>query len=229
MATRSTSSRQCGCTTGCEPGPGRPEPDGLRPAQLGIVLVGRVILGHVGATVADLAERGYVRPDETPAEDHGDWELTDLRGQVPDGARLLQFEATLLKGLFAGRSTARLSGRGDELLARVQAFRRELRRLALAGDQDQLEGLAPYAMIFGFIAPPAVGPDGRGPRIQQRPDPATKRSSGASFGREWSARSGHHHDVSDHSQAHGLDAGYGHTDAGHGALGGGLRRHRPVV
>jgi len=55
-------------------------PNGLRPAQLGIVFVGRVILGHIGATVADLAQRGYLRLEEVPGADQADWVLTDLRG-----------------------------------------------------------------------------------------------------------------------------------------------------
>ena len=35
-------------------------PEDLRPAQLGIVLRGRVILGHVTATLVDLAQRGFL-------------------------------------------------------------------------------------------------------------------------------------------------------------------------
>ena len=45
----------------CGPRP----PEGLRPAQLGIILVGRVILGHVSATLVDLAQRGVLSLDET--------------------------------------------------------------------------------------------------------------------------------------------------------------------
>ena len=41
-------------------------PDGLRPAQLGIVLVGRVIFGHISATLVDLAQRDYLRIDGVP-------------------------------------------------------------------------------------------------------------------------------------------------------------------
>lgn len=105
-------------------GPGLLPPDDLRPAQLGVVIVGRVILGHVGATVADLAQRGFVELAEVPGVE-ADWVLTDLRGHAgQDGGRLLRFEATLLDGLFAGRSTVRLAERGPELvpvLARVRS------------------------------------------------------------------------------------------------------------
>jgi hypothetical protein len=44
-------------------------PENLRPAQLGIVLLGRVILGHIGATLADLGQRGLIRIDEVPGDD----------------------------------------------------------------------------------------------------------------------------------------------------------------
>jgi hypothetical protein len=34
-------------------------PQDLRPAQLGIILVGRVIVGHIGATLTDLCQHGF--------------------------------------------------------------------------------------------------------------------------------------------------------------------------
>src|SRR5690242_8761967 len=46
----------------CKPSGPRPPtpPEGLRPAQLGIVLLGRVIVGHASATLVDLAQRGLI-------------------------------------------------------------------------------------------------------------------------------------------------------------------------
>jgi Predicted membrane protein (DUF2207) len=79
-------------------------PRALRPAQLGVVLVGRVTLRHIGATVVDLAERGYLRVE--PIEDDGrDWQITDLDAG-PNG--LLGYERALLRGLFDGPRTIRL-------------------------------------------------------------------------------------------------------------------------
>ena len=52
-------------------------PRALRPAQLGVVLIGRVTLRHIGATVVDLAERGYLRV-ELIEDDARDWQITDL-------------------------------------------------------------------------------------------------------------------------------------------------------
>jgi hypothetical protein len=42
-------------------------PQDLRPAQLGIILVGRVIVGHIGATLIDLCQRGFLRIEDAPA------------------------------------------------------------------------------------------------------------------------------------------------------------------
>jgi len=48
-------------------------PGELRPAQLGIVALGRVVFGHLSATLADLAGRGLLRIEEIPGGDDPDW------------------------------------------------------------------------------------------------------------------------------------------------------------
>ena len=97
--------RYIACMDGHPLGP----PEDLRPAQLGVVLVGRVVLGHISATIADLAARGYLRMDESGA----DWVLTDLRQSAASGrGDLLSYEGELLEGLFDGRSEVGLSGLG---------------------------------------------------------------------------------------------------------------------
>jgi hypothetical protein len=106
-------------------------PADLRPAQLGIVLVGRVILGHLGATLVDLAQRGFLRIDEVPGDDERDWLLTDLRGPAGTGGALLRFEATLLDGLFAQRPVFRLSEIGQDLIPALNRARAQLRRDAI--------------------------------------------------------------------------------------------------
>jgi hypothetical protein len=258
-------------------------PDGLRPAQVGIVFVGRVILGHIGATVADLAQRGFLSIEEVSKGEPPEWLLTDLRGEAADPAVLLPFELTLCEGLFAGQSVVGLSGRGqqlvptltaarsqitrdairrgwlshwhrqhrtsrgEQLLARIQVFRRELRALAAAGTEDDLAGLAPYAAIFGLSAPAAVIGDGNVIPAVHRREPEVRWSrtdrfftswlgafagcttigdgrqhQSGDFAREWSLPSHHGHGGGDHSTAHGSD--YGHYgSAGHGghAAGGG--------
>jgi hypothetical protein len=261
-------------------------PDGLRPAQLGIVFAGRVILGHVGATVADLARRGFLGLEEVSGSGRPEWLLTDLRGDVAGHAGLLRFELTLCEGLFAGKAVVGLSGRGQELvpalsavrsqisrdairngwlsrwrrqhrtsrgeqlLTRIQVFRRELRALAAEGNAEDLERLAPYAAIFGLSAPPGIGSDGHEIPAASRRDPEVRWSNDrfftswlgafagcttigrsgsqhqpSDFAREWSLPSHHGHGhgaSSDHSAAHGSDYGhYGSTDHGGHIAGGG--------
>ena len=79
-------------------------PGGLRPAQLGVVLVGRVLLGHIGATVMDLAGRGCLRAEPLD-EDGSDWQLTALRA-VPED--LLAYEQAIVRGFFANQAAFRL-------------------------------------------------------------------------------------------------------------------------
>ena len=61
-------------------------------------MVGRVTLRHIGATVVDLAERGYLRVERI--EDGRDWQITDL-DVGPNG--LLGYERALLGGFSMAR------------------------------------------------------------------------------------------------------------------------------
>lgn len=184
-------------------------PDGLRPAQLGVVFAGRVILGHLAATIADLAERGYLELIEEPGGDRRDWRVIDQRM----GARLpplLPYEATLTDGLFNGSPVVLLSDRahdlspvldhvrsligqdarrhrwlrrwphrdrrtpgGEQLLARIQVFRRELRAAVETRGRDGLGPAGPYAMIFGLggqseFGERALAHGGRDPAVGRR-------------------------------------------------------------
>jgi hypothetical protein len=105
-------------------------PGNLRPAQLGIVLVGRVVLGHVTATLVDLAQRGFLRIDEVDGHAGPGW-LTDLRDQAAGRNSLLRFEVTLLAGLFARQPTVRLSEIGQGLVPVLNRFRAQLTRDAV--------------------------------------------------------------------------------------------------
>jgi len=106
-------------------------PEGLRPAQLGIVLLGRVIVGHASATLVDLAQRGLIGIEEIRSDAGADWVLTDLRGQAAGGGPPLGFEMTLLDGLFGHQPQLRLSKIGDALLPALNRFRAQLRRDAV--------------------------------------------------------------------------------------------------
>jgi hypothetical protein len=105
-------------------------PADLRPAQVGIVLVGRVVLGHIGATLVDLAERRFLRIEEIPDDDE-DWLLTDLRGPAATRTGLLPFEATLLDGLFTEQPAVRLGQISQDLVPALDRARKQLRRDAV--------------------------------------------------------------------------------------------------
>jgi len=115
---------------GVQPKDLRP-PGDLRPAQLGIVLVGRVVLGHVTATLVDLAQRGFLRIEEADGQVGSSWLLTDLRDQAADQNSLLRFEVTLLDGLFALQPTVRLREIGQALVPVLNRFRAQLSRDAV--------------------------------------------------------------------------------------------------
>jgi hypothetical protein len=106
-------------------------PEGLRPAQLGIVLLGRVILSHVSATLIDIAQRGFLGIEEVRSGAGTDWLLTDLRDQAGGGGLLLGFEVTLLDGLFGHQPVVLLSEIGEALIPALNRFRRQLRRDAV--------------------------------------------------------------------------------------------------
>ena len=111
--------RYSGCVDEHAPVP----PEGLRPAQLGVVLVGRVVSGHIGATVADLAARGYLRMEGSAS----DWLLTDLRPpNAPASSDLLRYEEELLAGLFDGGSEEALSKLGAPFVSALGRVRIQL-------------------------------------------------------------------------------------------------------
>jgi Predicted membrane protein (DUF2207) len=106
-------------------------PADLRPAQLGIVLVGRVILGHIGATLVDLAQRGFLRIDDVPGDDGHDSLLTDLRGRPAARDGLQRFEATLLDGLFAQQPVFTLREISQDLVPTLNRVRTQIHRDAV--------------------------------------------------------------------------------------------------
>ena len=76
-------------------------PEGIRPAQAGLLLDEVVNPVVISATVVDLAVRGYLRIEEGPTReewDKPDWRLVKLK---PADNTLLEYERRLLDGLFA--------------------------------------------------------------------------------------------------------------------------------
>lgn len=83
-------------------------PDGLRPAQLRMLATERADDVALGATLLDLAARGYVEitPLEESAEDaDADDTRYRFRRTAGDAGDLLEYERTLLAGMFAQADT----------------------------------------------------------------------------------------------------------------------------
>ena len=128
-------------------------PRALRPAQLGVILVARVTLAHIGATVVDLAGRGHVRLE--PVEDDGpDWELTALE-RASDG--LLAYERTLLDGLFDGPQDIRLGQVTARMTPMLDQVRSQVVRDAV-GAGLLGHGLVRRLLTRGHLSRPGQGP-----------------------------------------------------------------------
>ncbi|MEE6287280.1 DUF2207 domain-containing protein [Georgenia sp. MJ173] len=86
-------------------------PDGLRPAEVGAIHDKHTNAQQMSATIIDLAARGYLRIEETPAAGllkRTDWDLVATPETAPtDTLRI--YEELLLQSLFRGRRRVRLS------------------------------------------------------------------------------------------------------------------------
>jgi uncharacterized membrane protein YgcG len=76
-------------------------PEGIRPAQAGLLVDQVVIPVAITATVVDLAVRGYLRIEEDPFGADGDKPDWRLVKRKPADNDLLDYERVLLEGLFA--------------------------------------------------------------------------------------------------------------------------------
>lgn len=82
-------------------------PQSLRPAQLGVILDESADPKDVTATIVDLAVRGFLTITDIPELlGRHDWLLTQKQMST---AGLLPYEATLLSGLFEGRTEVKIS------------------------------------------------------------------------------------------------------------------------
>jgi len=91
-------------------------PEGLRPGQLGVVAIGRVIIGDVTATLVDLAQRGLVRIDEDTTAADGGWLLTLAVGARSRSAQsAAEYEQVLIEGVAGAGKTGSLSVLASQL------------------------------------------------------------------------------------------------------------------
>ncbi|MGE5245706.1 MAG: DUF2207 domain-containing protein [Betaproteobacteria bacterium] len=84
-------------------------PDGIRPAQMGLLFDERADTLDVTATIVDLAVRGYLTITELPKKGwfgKTDWRLDRLK---PADAGLLEYERIVLDGLFDAKTSRTLS------------------------------------------------------------------------------------------------------------------------
>lgn len=75
---------------------------GLKPGEISLVVLGRVVMGDIAVTLVDLAQRDLLRAEET--NDGADWLLVPSQG-VSARRAIAEYETTLLEKL-AGRGQA---------------------------------------------------------------------------------------------------------------------------
>lgn len=75
-------------------------PDKIRPGQLAVVMLGRVIIGDIAATLVDLAVRGMLAVEQSGAEGQTGWVLSGHATASQSGS-LLPYEKRLFEAVTA--------------------------------------------------------------------------------------------------------------------------------
>jgi len=107
-------------------------PEKMRPAQIGLIVDERADTLDVTASIVDLAVRGYLTITEIPKEGlfgSRDW---SLKRTDKDAADLLQYERTILTGLFATGDEVKLSALRRHFYTTLSLAERELYTDAVA-------------------------------------------------------------------------------------------------
>jgi uncharacterized membrane protein len=137
-------------------------PDDLRPGQVGTLVDFKANPLDVTATIVDLAVRGYLVIEETEESGlfrKGDWKLTETdagaaaQAQSGSDAELLQYERTLLQGLFRDGREVQLSDLHNTFATRMAKVQSALqsdavRRKWFAGKPGTTRGLWVLAGIL---------------------------------------------------------------------------------
>jgi len=110
-------------------------PEKLRPGQMSVPLLGRVIMGDVAVTLVDLAQRGLVKVTEIRDGETAlaDWALAVEARPVSPSERdlLMAFEKALIDGLSTYDRPARLQVLAAEFSLVLSKVRAELLREAV--------------------------------------------------------------------------------------------------
>jgi hypothetical protein len=107
-------------------------PDRLRPGQLGVIAIGRVIIGDIAATLVDLALRGLLRIDDDNAAADGGWRLTLAVGARSRSAQsAVEYEQVLIEGVAGAGRTGSLSVLASQLPNTLEKTRHAIVRDAV--------------------------------------------------------------------------------------------------
>jgi hypothetical protein len=79
---------------------------GLKPGEISLVILGRVVMGDIAVTLVDLAQRDLLRVEET--DDGADWLLSPSRG-VSGQRAVVEYETRLLEQVTGEGKKVRLS------------------------------------------------------------------------------------------------------------------------
>jgi len=158
-------------------------PQGVLPGQLGVILLGRVVMGDIAATLADLAAREAILAGETPAggwlvsvshgfDDHGlagfekvllhdlprsPEPIGEIADSVPGRVRSALIHDGVARGWLRHLHHDQRTPSAEGLARQLRAFHRELRQRRQQDGQDALSGsLLPYAIHFGLVPVDAV-------------------------------------------------------------------------
>jgi hypothetical protein len=140
-------------------------PDGMRPGQLGVVILGRVIIGDIAVTLVDLASRGFIRIEEAvgtqpTGSTNPDWSLVPLpkASRTDHGDSLLGYEHTLVDALSERGSETTTSSLAPRMPRILDSARHEILHDAVHRgwlrhvhhEQRTAEGEQEAARIRGF-------------------------------------------------------------------------------
>src|ERR1700723_3310772 len=79
---------------------------GLKPGEISLVVLGRVVMGDIAVTLVDLAQRDLLRVEET--DDGADWLLSPLHG-ISVRRAIVEYETKLLEQVAGRGEIVRLS------------------------------------------------------------------------------------------------------------------------
>ena len=102
---------------------------GLKPGEISLIVLGRVIMGDIAVTLVDLAQRDLLRVEET--DDGADWLLSPLHG-VSARRATAEYETKLLEQLADRAQIVRLSSLAADLGQDLGKVRRALEHEAVA-------------------------------------------------------------------------------------------------